>query len=299
MIEEAFGSKGQVGAGGSVATTAWDLAQLLGCRPIYMAGLDLGYPGFRTHCRGAFFEERTHHDSCRLQPAETAHFRALHEAGPFLLENDSEGLTLTDRRLVIYKWWFESQMAQAEALARAPTLRLSPGGIRIEGMDCAALGELLALPPCRSQLDSVLSAIRGQALGRRREGGRSGRLAAVSLLEKLAADLGQLLELSGRGAGICRRLRDLEREGAIRGEAAAGLFLELEGIDREILELSSRNVAGFLFQRLIHRIVDSPGGSRTLSEVLELSEALYLELESSSSYHLELIQGFVTRAALR
>ena len=44
-LEAAVGEKGRLGAGGSVSTSAWDLARLLGARPLYAAGLDLGFPG--------------------------------------------------------------------------------------------------------------------------------------------------------------------------------------------------------------------------------------------------------------
>ncbi len=43
-LEEAVGAKGKLGAGGSVSTAAWDLARLMGARPIYAAGLDLVLP---------------------------------------------------------------------------------------------------------------------------------------------------------------------------------------------------------------------------------------------------------------
>ncbi|MDR1858383.1 MAG: DUF115 domain-containing protein [Treponema sp.] len=58
FIEQRVDPKGDLGAGGSVATTAWDFARSLGAREIWIAGLDLSYPGLRTHYRGALFEER-------------------------------------------------------------------------------------------------------------------------------------------------------------------------------------------------------------------------------------------------
>ncbi|MBR1911323.1 MAG: DUF115 domain-containing protein, partial [Treponema sp.] len=48
-FEKQLGQKGKLGAGGSVSTTAWDFARICGARSIYMAGMDLGFPGKQTH----------------------------------------------------------------------------------------------------------------------------------------------------------------------------------------------------------------------------------------------------------
>ncbi|MBN1835428.1 MAG: DUF115 domain-containing protein, partial [Spirochaetales bacterium] len=185
LLEEAVGARGRVGAGGSVATTAWDLARLLGCRPVYMGGLDLGYPGSRTHCRGAFFEERAHDRSFRLATAEGSSFQALREAGPFPVENNAGTTTLTDRRLIIYKWWFENQMAQAGASPSTPTFSLSSAGVRIEGMPYEAPEALGELEVRRPRIDAVLRAIRRRALEHRRRPGQRTLAAAVAVLETL------------------------------------------------------------------------------------------------------------------
>ncbi|HOV64692.1 MAG TPA: DUF115 domain-containing protein, partial [Spirochaetia bacterium] len=60
FLENYIGKKPQLGAGGSVSTTAWDFARICGAVPILFAGLDLGFPDKQTHYRGSFFEERSH-----------------------------------------------------------------------------------------------------------------------------------------------------------------------------------------------------------------------------------------------
>jgi len=69
-VEDRMGPpKGELGAGGSVSTTAWDFARSLGCAPVYMAGLDLSFPGGRTHARASLFEQRALSAGSRLSPA--------------------------------------------------------------------------------------------------------------------------------------------------------------------------------------------------------------------------------------
>ncbi|MFW6363842.1 MAG: motility associated factor glycosyltransferase family protein, partial [Spirochaeta sp.] len=58
MLEQHLGTRGKLGAGGSVATSAFEVLRLLGCRKLFTIGLDLGFPESRTHCSGSFFEER-------------------------------------------------------------------------------------------------------------------------------------------------------------------------------------------------------------------------------------------------
>ena len=277
LLEGITGPRGRVGAGGSVATSAWDLARLTGARPLYLAGLDLGYPGRRTHARGAFFEERAHTLSGRFAPAETHGFLALTDAGLFPVASSTGGVTLTDRRMVIYKWWFENQMKLHAGL----TFTLSAGGARIEGLDYRPLAGLLELPRLRPVIRERLA----QARARRRAAAGGGLRAAREGPEERAR---RALE------GLAGDLESLEGLGR-RGLALAGVpgASGLDEVDRQILQLASRQVAGFLFQPLIRRILgESPG---TYREALELSAELYRELADSAGYQASLIRQALGR----
>ena len=288
FLEELTGPKGRVGAGGSVATTAWDLARLMGASAIYLAGLDLGYPGRRTHCRGAFFEERSHSLSGRLAPAEQHGQQALTAAGVFPVRSNSGGATLTDRRLVIYKWWFENQLEQH----RTPSFSLAPDGVRIAGLEYRPLQDLLALPVLRERFTERLETARGWALPEERQAAELAALARLAgrargALAELAGELAGLAELARRGLRLCARLRE---QGA--DPAAAG---ELDEVDRRILQAASRQVAGFLFQPLIQKILGSAGKPDSFAGALELSEDLYGELADSASFQSELISRTLAR----
>ncbi|MDR1785710.1 MAG: DUF115 domain-containing protein, partial [Spirochaetaceae bacterium] len=101
--------KGALASGGSVAASAWDLARVLGAGEIWVAGLDLGFPGGRTHARGSLFEETIHARSVRLAPAETQGAAALFSARS-VLAGDYHGVPLrSDERMTLYAWWFENE----------------------------------------------------------------------------------------------------------------------------------------------------------------------------------------------
>jgi hypothetical protein len=271
LLEKVTGPRGRVGAGGSVATSAWDLARLTGARPLYLAGLDLGYPGRRTHARGAWFEERAHALSGRLAPAEQQDFLALTDAGLIPVTSASGGVALTDRRMILYKWWFENQMKQHPGFS----FSLSADGARVAGLEHHPLGELLELPPRRAEIAERLA----RADARRPETGAERPAQARRVLEELEEDLRRLERLARRGLELAR--------GRIGASA-------LEEVDRQILGLASRQVAGFLFQPLIRKVLGGAAGS--YREALELSAELYRELADSAGYQAGLIRRTLERS---
>ena len=155
FIEERVDPKGELGAGGSVATSAWDFARILGAREIWIAGLDLAYPGLKTHFRGARFEEKALSQSRRIHPAETWLLHALREGGPFSAQAMSGGQVLTDHRLSFYAAWFENRFRQFPGVRN---FSLSPDGLAISGLEPAAAGAILELPPRRKEIDERLEA---------------------------------------------------------------------------------------------------------------------------------------------
>ncbi len=287
-LESLIGEKGKLGAGGSVSTSAWDLCRLLGAGPVYTAGLDLGFPGRRTHCAGAFFEERWFTLHSRLSPAEDRSFRYLREIGVFPMPSNDGGRTLTDRRMLLYKWWFESQLAGA----RQKTSSLAERAVSIEGMPLAPREEALSLPVVRGEIDARMTKARliADAFGR-------DRAAALEALDGALSDildgLAKLEALARRGISEVRALSRAVASGANR----APFIARLDGIDKRILELSSRDIVGFLIQPLIHRIVDSAPASHPEASVLEASEHIYRGILDSARFHAATLG--VARAKLR
>ncbi|MDR0382830.1 MAG: DUF115 domain-containing protein [Spirochaetaceae bacterium] len=189
FVEERVDPKGRLGAGGSVASSAWDFAASLVCRAaspsIFIAGLDLAFPRMETHYSGALFEERAHASSCRFLPAETQSFRALRDGEPFFARAADGSPVLTDKRLNLYASWFENRVATAKNYNSS---RLSGSGLAIKGMKTASVDEILALPPCRSEISSRIERVLSDIfLEWDRENEREGRVrrydAACAALE--------------------------------------------------------------------------------------------------------------------
>jgi len=287
FVEDRVEPKGELGAGGSVATTAWDFARRLGASSIWMAGLDLAFPGLKTHFRGAFFEERVHAESRRLVPAETRSFHALRDGMPFLAADASGGRVLSDRRLSLYAAWFE---ARFDRFPRMRTLGLSPHGLRIQGLELADAADAMALPERREEWDAVLT----DALARIDEEDRLGnpaesRAARYAAARALLADgLAALARTAREGERIARGA--LERK-LPEADAAAALRA-LDAVFAEVELSEVKDVVGFLF----------PGpeeleeGLRTkaddkITRHLEYSAAMCARLAEAAEYHAALLGG--------
>jgi hypothetical protein len=270
-----------------VATTAWDFARLLGPPSIWLAGLDLGFPGLRTHFRGAVFEERALAEGYRLLPAETRSLRALRDGRPFLAPAAGSGQVLTDRRLSLYAAWFE------ERFRMYPHIRnrsFSPGGLAIAGMEGAEPEELLALPPRRAEIRRVLEGAFARAEGDFRvPEARMRREAAYgAALEALVRGLEAIRDLAEEARGIA--------EGALRA-GAGGVPPELEEINARISSSEVKDVAGFLFPPVseLEAVLESPPADPR-SRHLELSAKLYRALGESAEYNLSMLRRFLSRS---
>ena len=205
--ERESGDECILAAGGSVATTAWDFARYIGANPIIMAGLDLGYPQKQTHFTGSTFEEGAHTRSSRFFTAEQAHVHSLYAAFPSLHKDYAGGMVLTDRRMLLYAWWFESTLAQ---YPEVKTYNLVPHGVAIPGMPACtaeALPELTGGAFPRTALAERLQAIIDSAYSEaflKNCGTRQRRLAAaVTEMTESAAELAQQAE---QAQILCRRL---------------------------------------------------------------------------------------------
>ncbi len=279
-IESRVDPKGTLGAGGSVATTAWDFARVLGASPLWMSGLDLGFPLLKTHFRGALFEERVHTEATRLDTGETRSFRALRDGKPFYALDRSGAKLLTDKRLSLYAAWFEARFA------RHPDARpfsLSPKGLLIKGVENISMEALMNFPECRGEIENRLAKSFASvdqdfsSLQNREELDRNYVAALSGLKGELASlrDTSRAAAVQARAAlvGLDRsrdappNAHDLEAIKATIGQA-----MELLGkANAKVGESSAKEVAGFLFPPLA-----------------ELEEGLVSRLDDAFRRHLEL-----------
>jgi len=262
--------RGLLGAGGSVATSAWDFARLLGASPLVMAGLDLGYPGGQTHARASLFEQRALTTATRLGPAATSQAGALFGAGSRRVASTEGSTVLSDQRMLLYAWWFESRLARKDA---PPTSTLSPGGVAIPGLPLVALESLLALPPRRREIDACLETAARLALS------ELGRESGEGALAELLSGLDGIAQRAEEGERAARSAR----EALARGGDPAPFLALLGETDAFLHGNEFRDVVGFFLPPLRELVDRIP---RDLAESLELSASLYARIAASARENL-------------
>ena len=242
FIENQVDPKGRLGAGGSVATTAWDFARNIGAKNIWIAGLDLAYPDLKTHFRGARFEELSNAGSGRFNPAETWIARVLCDGIPFKTRSCSGAQIQTDRRLSLYAAWFENKFLQ---YTEVRNLSLFRNGIEIPGLKKAQTEEFLALPDRRGEIDrrieAAFSKIETDFNNAQESHMRTKRFKkAVSVLTN---GLKNVKNAANEGAAITQQALS----GNVNSEQRKKILKKLDALMCRITESEVKEVAGFLF----------------------------------------------------
>jgi len=129
--------KGVLSAGGSVATTAFDIARVIGSSSIILTGLDLSFPERKTHFKGAFFEINFLTFSTYFNSAEDNAYRYLTHADLIKVKS-TNGFVFTDCKMTLFKKWFDREIPLTNAKVYLPDF----GGVFIEGTILCSLDKL-------------------------------------------------------------------------------------------------------------------------------------------------------------
>jgi hypothetical protein len=284
FVEEQVDPKGRLGAGGSVATTAWDFARVLGGREIWIAGLDLAYPDFKTHFHGALFEERSNSGSNRFKPVETWVVRALRDGLPFKARSVAGGQVLTDRRLSLYAAWFENRFSRH---SETRNLALFQNGLAIAGLESADAQTLLALPDARDEIDRRLNEAFSKIENdyREPEEERARALRYEKAVCGLTRGLESIRDAAQKGEAIARNAL----RGSLNPEQRNKVLRDLDAITRRVTDSEVKEVAGFLFPPVDDEKENSPTDSRDpFRDYLESSLRLFSGLAEAAAFNLRI-----------
>lgn len=242
-IENLIGEKGKLVTGGSVATACWDFARILGCPEIIFAGLDLAFSDFQTHFKGSRFEEDVNAFSNRFFPSETASHLSLYSASPQLKEG-YEGKVLSDKRMEMYAWWFESKIAEFPDIK---TYKLLPRGLKIPNMP-ALSKEGFLLKADNSSYSAKIKKEKLNALcflkntNRFKENKRS----LDSAMKELKADMETTKNISKEAMNICETILSLlKSKNHIEEDFFKDSIKKLNLIDEKIKTDKTNAIIGF------------------------------------------------------
>ncbi len=260
----------KLGAGGSVTTSAWDLARLMGTPSIALAGADLGFPRYQTHCRGSFFEGRLQARATRVNPAEHGMWQYLHGARATTVATAGGGSIPSDSRMQVYRSWFAEQSAQHPEVE---TVLLSSDSSAIAGVPYEPLhawyarhGSISAATDARTDL----AAASGPSP-------RWGRDTLTALRETLR----EIDRIAEEGLSVCQRL-------ATRGAVDLS---DLDAVDRRLAVLPDREIAGFVAGDALDEVTRAR--PTTTAEAIAVSESFYRTLRDAVAYHRNLLDRTV------
>jgi hypothetical protein len=145
---------GDLGTGGSVASSAWNFAHFCGAKEIYTAGLDFAFPNKQTHIKGSSAEQTYHTLSNRLTAPDRFTAASLYSANAAPGKDYNGSVVLTDSRMKMFSWWFEARLA---ACPETKTYTLCPQGLAVPGIQKAEVSELLKYPEIKDFKQKLLN----------------------------------------------------------------------------------------------------------------------------------------------
>jgi hypothetical protein len=130
IAEMYIGNVGDIQSGGSVATSAFDLLRMLGCKEIYLLGQDLAYTGREIHSTGTHHNEKWLTLVSRKKSLEHINESICRKRQTQMVEASDGGKVLTDYVLNIYRHWFEESAKHITF----PVYNISLKGARIQNI---------------------------------------------------------------------------------------------------------------------------------------------------------------------
>ena len=286
-IEKLIGEKGKLVTGGSVATACWDFARILGCPEIIFAGLDLAFPDFQTHFKGSRFEEDVNAFSHRFCPSETASHLSLYYASPQLKEGYT-GKVLSDKRMQMYAWWFESKIAEFPDIK---TYNLLPRGLKIPNMPALSMEEFLikakASPLSKKIKIEKMSALPNLSSKKEDSLGQASPNLS-SALKELSTDLEKTMKLAREGMDICLNLLDSFKNGTPLEDSIINKSMEnLNLIDEKIKTDKTNTIIGF--DLLLDEDENKPLQSKSFISVYEENFLIYKKIYETCAISISFI----------
>ena len=123
---------GRLKAGGSVTSSAFDLALLSGASPLFFIGADMCYPHYMYYARDNYFTERSLELSGKFHSHEMLHRGKINAGGALYIE---KAKVYSSSNMLAYKNWLEWELEARGAEAYRPKGFLPVSGIT--GMSAA------------------------------------------------------------------------------------------------------------------------------------------------------------------
>ena len=129
-----FGYKGTIELGGSVATSAFEIAIKLGCEPLILVGVDLAYTNNAYHVHGSMYEEFWFSEVTRWKTHDQCLFRLIDYENLRISKNKIGNIIWTDAKFDMFIKWFEERINKLNQKQNFKCFNVSEIGYPIEGI---------------------------------------------------------------------------------------------------------------------------------------------------------------------
>ncbi|VAX21653.1 hypothetical protein MNBD_NITROSPINAE02-786 [hydrothermal vent metagenome] len=139
-LQKVIGEKGDVRAGGSVATSAFDLAVKMGCSPVILTGQDMSYTNGQSHSSGTIQEAMR--SGVKLDLDKNSIENRDDPSWSDLLESEDifGRPAWTTFKMNSWRQWYEFIIERESP----PALNATEGGLPIRGMENVSMAEAMA-----------------------------------------------------------------------------------------------------------------------------------------------------------
>ncbi|MCK9169434.1 MAG: DUF115 domain-containing protein [Treponema sp.] len=234
-FEARLEKKGDLGAGGSVASAAWNFAYLTGSREIYTVGLDLSFPELKTHIKGSTFEQAAHSASVRTNPAESINLPALFSGGSEFGCDYTGKPVLTDARMKMFAWWFESRLS---GCTDARTYTFSLKGLAIPGILSTDFDFLLSKKDISAEKENFFSQSEKNEQN-------SSILKFDIVFSEFTEKLTELYESAKKGKNICENALRTASDSSWNSTSSK-ILSQLTAVDNAIRQNSLKDTVEFI-----------------------------------------------------
>lgn len=278
-FQEKMGGLSKVRSGGSVATAAWDFIRNCRANSLYIAGLDLSYPSFRSHCRGTLSQRYGLYKSGRLAPIEHTNWRVTVSAGAQRIPAQDGSTVLSDKRMAVYRNWLEENLSHNP---KWPNYNIShPHSAKIKGLCSTDIAKVLDLPQIRAEIDCHISDILREVEQKQDEGlGAAFR----QHLAKQVQDVHDLYHWSGELLALfCySRLKPSQEQ-------------RIQELQAKVLVSPVRSILSFFFTESLSKVVGRSPEQENAELLAQDRMQIYQQFYISSKYHLYWLQQALER----
>jgi len=276
IIERFSGIKGSIAAGGSVSTTAFDLSRIIGADPIILLGLDLSYKEVKTHLSGSFFERHILLNANRFNTNITQFSKYLKSGNPIRVLDKIGNTVFTDKRLLLYKSWFEDQIKYT----RVKVINATKEGLHIEGIPDIPLEKAMENIKKRNTKESLkIGLVYKNMIDRYKVDN------FMKYLNTIYSNLKELQNLGAKGKLIAKKLLNLNDDKLIKT-----FNKEFKKIDENILSYKEENLLLSMVVQSSINDVFNKSRNRDFKNAVRNSLSIYSSIEDGSKFLIKLIK---------